>query len=403
MNAYSPHLDWIDRRQLHMERLVLEWSRINSGSTHLEGLARMCAALKRAFAVLDAHTEERKCDVMETVDDATGEVVARPLGKALHLVKRPDAPAKVFLGGHMDTVFGKDHPFQEPHRRDGRLHGPGVADLKGGLVVMLTALQALERSPYAAGIGWEVVVNPDEEIGSPGSAGLLEACARRNQVGLLFEPALVDGSLAGARKGSGNFTVVMRGRAAHAGRDFQAGRNAIAALAEYTQALFALNGRREGLTVNPGRVTGGGAVNMVPDLAVLHFNARVATLEDQQWMADELDRIDGEFLHRDGIRLQRHGGFSRPPKIIGAAEEKLFTAVAECGRMLDVPITWQTTGGCCDGNNLAAAGLPNVDTLGVRGGDIHSDHEYLLSDSLVERARLSALLLMRIAAGEVRF
>jgi glutamate carboxypeptidase len=402
MPDYSPYIDWIDGRRPQMVQWVEQWSGINSGSHHLEGLARMCAALQEAFAVLEARMDVCDCDPMTRID-AAGEVETLSLGKALHLVKRPDAAVQVFLGGHMDTVFAPDHPFQKPRRLDDRrLNGPGTADLKGGLAVMLTALQALERSPFATGIGWEVLINPDEEIGSPGSARLLDACARRNHVGLLYEPALADGTLAGARKGCGNFTVVMRGRASHAGRDFDRGRNAIVALAEYIEALYSLNGRRRGVTVNPGKVAGGQAVNIVPDLAILGFNARVEASQDRRWLEDALDELDRRFLDRDGITLQRHGRFSRPPKAISKANERLFAAVMDCGRMLGVPVAFQATGGCCDGNNMAAAGLPNVDTLGVRGGDLHSDKEYILLDSLAERAKLSALLLMRLAGGEVR-
>jgi len=395
-------MDWIDSRHAWMVERVQAWSRINSGSYHLEGLARMCRALQEDFSVLDADMELLDCDPIIQID-AAGEEETVVLGQALHLVKRPQAAVKVFLGGHMDTVFGKDHPFQTPRRLDqNRLNGPGVADLKGGLVVLLTALQAFERSPLASRLGWEVLINPDEEIGSPGSARLLEACARRNHLGLLYEPALADGTLAGARKGSGHFYVVVRGRAAHAGREFEQGRNAIVALADYTQALYALNGRRDGVTINPGRVEGGGALNMVPDLAILRFSVRIGTPADRQWLEARLDRLDRRFGRRDGIRIERRGAFGRPPKIISAANQRLFAVVTDCGRMLDIPIAWQATGGVCDGNNLAAAGLPNVDTMGVRGAAIHSEREYVILDSLTERAKLSALLLMRLAAGEVR-
>jgi glutamate carboxypeptidase len=402
MTSDRSAMDWIDSRQAWMAERVHAWSCINSGSYNLEGLARMCAALQVEFSVLDADMQLLDCDPITRIN-AAGNAQSVILGQALHLVKRPRAAVKVFLGGHMDTVFGKDHPFQTPRRLDShRLNGPGVADLKGGLVVMLTALQAFERTPLASRLGWEVLINPDEEIGSPGSARLLEACARRNHLGLLYEPALADGTLAGARKGSGQFSVVLRGRAAHAGREFEQGRNAIVALADYTRALYDLNGRRAGVTINPGRVEGGGALNMVPDLAILRFNVRIGTPADRQWLEARLDRLDHRFGRRDGIRIERRGAFGRPPKIISAANQRLFAAVADCGRMLDIPIAWQATGGVCDGNNLAAAGLPNVDTMGVRGAEIHSEREYVILDSLTERARLSALLLMRLAAGEVR-
>src|SRR5690606_18864272 len=121
------------------------------------------------------------------------------------------------------------------------------------------------------------LINPDEEIGSIGSAPLLVQGAKRNDFGLTYEPSLPDGTLAGARKGSGNFTTVVHGRAAHAGREPQMGRNAIALLAEYIQALFALNGAMPDITVNPGRIDGGGPVNVVPDLAQCAFNVRVGT------------------------------------------------------------------------------------------------------------------------------
>jgi glutamate carboxypeptidase len=395
-------MDWIDSRHAWMVERVQAWSRINSGSYHLEGLARMCTALQEDFAVLDADMELLDCDPIIQID-AAGEEETVVLGQALHLVKRPQAAVKVFLGGHMDTVFGKDHPFQTPRRLDAkpieRAGRGGSQRWAGGAA---DRLAGFERSPLASRLGWEVLINPDEEIGSPGSARLIEACARRNHLGLLYEPALADGTLAGARKGSGHFYVVVRGRAAHAGREFEQGRNAIVALADYTQALYALNGRRNGVTINPGRVEGGGALNMVPDLAILRFSVRIGTPADRQWLEARLDRLDRRFGRRDGIRIERRGAFGRPPKIISAANQRLFAVVTDCGRMLDIPIAWQATGGVCDGNNLAAAGLPNVDTMGVRGAAIHSEREYVILDSLTERAKLSALLLMRLAAGEVR-
>ncbi|MBT8339353.1 MAG: hydrolase [Desulfatitalea sp.] len=399
---YRSHLDWIDTRQTQMEHWTAQWAGICSGSRYSAGLARMAEALQAAFAPLQGKMTLRDCDPIPFVDEA-GEPCQWNTGRALHIVKRPEAVLRVFLGGHMDTVFDPQHAFQTVRRLDdGRtMNGPGVADLKGGLAVMLTALMALERSPFAGKIGWEVLINPDEEIGSLGSARLLAECGRRNQVGLLFEPALADGRLAAARKGSGNFTVVMRGLAAHAGREFHLGYNAIAALAEYTQALWALNGRRPDVTINPGRVSGGGALNIVPDLAILGFNARVADAAGQQWLAAALDALDQRFAAMEGICVARHGGFTRPPKPITAAQQRIMAAVADCGRTLNLPVAWHDTGGCCDGNNLAAVGLPNVDTLGVRGGGIHSDREFIVLASLAERAKLSALLLMRLAGGEV--
>ncbi|MGB1539637.1 MAG: hydrolase, partial [Rickettsiales bacterium] len=401
MQPYRPYLDWIASQQDAMLEMALAWSKINSGSFHLEGLARMLEAIEAAFLPLGCEAERLELAPMASVDEK-GHAISVPLGKALRFRKHPDAPIKVLFTGHMDTVFPKDHAFQEPVRMDDNtINGPGVTDMKGGIVVMLHALHALEQSPWAGEIGWEVLINSDEEIGSIGSALLLEEGAKRNDFGLTYEPGLPDGTLAGARKGSGNFTAVVRGRAAHAGRNPEEGRNAIAALSEFILAINALNGARDGLTVNPGSIEGGGPTNVVPDLAICRFNSRMHKPEDMQWMETQLQKIVSDINAKDGITLELHGGFTRPPKVLTPANQQLFDLVKACGTQLGLSLQEKPTGGCCDGNNLAAHGLPNVDTLGVRGGAIHSSDEFMIIDSLSERAQLSALLLLRLASKEV--
>jgi len=138
----------------------------------------------------------------------------------LKVAVRPDAPVQLVLTGHYDTVFPVDFHFQQPVRiDDDTINGPGTADMKAGLMVMLTALETLERSDNAANIGYSILMSPDEEIGSPGSSAILAELGKRSHVGMTYEPALADGSMAGARKGSGNFSLVIKGRAAHAGRE----------------------------------------------------------------------------------------------------------------------------------------------------------------------------------------
>lgn len=397
ISDFRPHLDWIDSQQQHMVFLTESWSKINSGSYHLDGLARMLKALEDNFMWLGGQIRRIDLPPLEVVS-CSGITEQIPVGRALAISVRPEAKTRIFLGGHMDTVFAKDHPFQVPrYLDDNTLNGPGVADLKGGLVVMLKALEALEHSPYANHIGYEIIINPDEEIGSQSSDFLFEPVAKQCALGLIYEPALADGTLAGARKGSGNFTCVVRGVSAHAGRDFDKGKNAIVSAAKLSLALDSLNGQREGVTINIGKAEGGGALNMVPDLAIVRFNVRVPDDEARLWVEKEIHRLCDQ--HPDEVLL--HGRFTRPPKPMADAGARLFDAVKETGAMLDLPVSWNATGGCCDGNNLWAYGLPNVDTLGVRGGKIHTDAEFVLLDSLAERAKLSALLLMRIATGEL--
>jgi glutamate carboxypeptidase len=246
-----------------------------------------------------------------------------------------------------------------------------------------------------------VLINPDEELGSPGSAHLFEALARQHDLGLLFEPALPDGSLVASRKGSGNFTVVMRGRSAHAGRDFHAGRNAVVALAEFVVQLHQFNVPGSAVTVNVGRFEGGGAVNVVPDRAICRVNVRVTAHSERDVFQAQLADLAREFATREGYKVELHEASKAPPKAADAATLRLLEHVAACGREIGLDLHWRDSGGTCDGNRLAAAGLTNVDSLGPRGGNLHSPDEFLLLDSLTERAKLSALLLMKLAAGEI--
>ncbi|MGH8461968.1 MAG: hydrolase [Stenotrophobium sp.] len=395
------HLDWIDTQIPAMRDELLRLSAINSGSFNAAGVNAVAQRLRALFASLGAACETLPVAACRSSSDDGG-VRERPLGHALRLRLRPDAPLRVFLGGHLDTVFGAEHPFQNARQTDAdTLHGPGVADLKGGLLVMWLALSALEQSPWRDKIGWEVLLNPDEEIGSQGSAPLLAEAARRNHFGLVYEPAFADGNLAGARKGSGNFDVIVHGRAAHAGREPQLGRNAIRACAEFIAAVDRLNGQRDGVTLNPGYVRGGGALNIVPDLCVFRFNVRTACADDEGWLHEQFDLLLTRLNAQDGFRAELRGGFTRPPKIFDARHQRLAGLVDDCGRRLGLSLQFKPTGGCCDGNNLAAAGLPNLDNLGVVGGEIHSDREFMKISSLAQRGKLSALLLMRMAGGEL--
>ncbi|GER08056.1 hypothetical protein GCM10007972_10050 [Iodidimonas muriae] len=399
MAPYQASLDWIDRQQKAMVRQVEAWSCVNSGSHNLPGLADMGAKVTEAFSALGGNFESIALPPSSHVTPS-GDLEPLPLGPVYRFQKRPDAKRRVLLTGHLDTVFAKDSPFQVPRWLDDTLlNGPGVADMKGGLIVMLHALLAVERSGLADDLGWEVLISSDEEIGSIGSAAILTERAPHAHIGLTYEPALADGTLAGARKGSGNFSIVVRGRAAHAGRAFHEGRNAVVALAEVIAALDGLNGQREGVTVNPAVISGGAAPNIVPDMAVLRVNARVKTHEDARWVEQALEEIRTRISSREGYDLMVHGGFNRPPKPISGANQALFDVVARCGDALGLKVAYQATGGCCEGNNLAAAGLPNVDTLGVRGGKIHSSDEFVLVDSFAERAKLSAVIMLGFAQG----
>ena len=377
---------------------VERWSAINSGSRNLVGLARMADELADAFSVLPGDARLLEADAAEAVQP-DGTVTPVAYGRHLHLSVRPDAPIRILLTGHMDTVFPQDHGFQHPRwTGPGILNGPGAADMKGGLAVMLAALRAIERSDAATRIGYEVVINSDEEVGSPSSATLLRHAAAGKGAAFTYEPAMPDGTLAGARAGSGNFSIIVAGRSAHAGRNPDEGRNALLAAADLALRLKAGSG--DGFSCNPAKIDGGGPNNVVPDHAVLRVNFRPRTPMDEAAARALIERTMADVARAHDVTLHLHGGFGRPPKILDENAERLFALVRQCGADLGLSVGWRDTGGVCDGNNIAACGVPVVDTMGVRGGNIHSDAEFLLTDSLPERARLSALAIWRIAHGQ---
>jgi glutamate carboxypeptidase len=371
------------------------WAAINSGTRNLAGLKTMAATLADAFSVLPGELALIEPTPATSVAP-DGNVSALDHGRHLVVRVRPDAAVRMLFTGHMDTVYPVDHPFQDQAFLDpNTLNGPGVADMKGGLALLLAALKAVESSPLASRIGYDVMINSDEETGSFSSSALIAELARGKVAALTYEPALADGTLAGARGGTGNFSLVVHGRSAHAGRNPDDGRNAIVAASDLAVRLFAA--KEDGLAVNPARIEGGGPNNVVPDLAILRINFRPSSSEAIARAQAAIDDAVADVAAARDVRIEAHGSFNRPPKPIDDGAARLFELVKQVGAGLGLAIGWKATGGVCDGNNIAAAGVPVVDTMGARGGAIHSADEFLLVDSLAERAALSALTIMRIA------
>ncbi|QDH73813.1 hydrolase [Brevundimonas sp. M20] len=393
-------LDHVAAREAVIIGRAVEWANVNSGSRHAAGLSAVLALLETTARALPATVERIPTQGSTTVAD-DGSVREEAHADALKITCRPDAPLQVVLTGHYDTVFPETSDFQTVvTRADGALNGPGIADMKGGISVLLAALEAFETHPDRERVGWTVLLSPDEEIGSPASAPLLAELGARGHVGMTYEPALSDGTLAGERKGSGNYHLIVTGKAAHAGRAFHEGANAVAGAAIIAARLHALNGQRDGVTVNVAKISGGGPLNVVADNAVVRFNVRVPDAQSSAWISETVRQIAAEPPF-PGLTLDLHGGMTRAPKPMDASQTALFEAVKEAGALLGQTIAWKPSGGVCEGNNLHAAGLPNIDTLGVLGGDIHSDQEFAWPASFVERAQLSALILCKIASGEI--
>ncbi|MFB6347807.1 MAG: M20/M25/M40 family metallo-hydrolase, partial [bacterium] len=286
MSAYSSSLDWIDSQQMTMISRLKAWCEINTGSYNVNGLNKQCNQLMDTFNSLNMDVERKSLPPHQYMNDE-GRIIEKEIGDLLLVSRRTESDRTVFLGGHMDTVFPADSSFQ--HVRwdgDDTLVGPGVTDDKGGLVVLLTAIECFENSPLSDSIGWEIFINPDEELGSPSSGERLKKRAKQHDFGLIFEPPLPDGRMVTERKGSGDFSVLIEGKSAHAGRNPDKGRDAVYQLANLIVELNELDEENEGLICNVGRINGGGPVNIVPDHALAHMNVRATTVSDQELFLD---------------------------------------------------------------------------------------------------------------------
>lgn len=378
---------------------VQDWAAINTGTANIAGLAKMAGVLADAFSTLPGEIELVEPAAVTAIS-AEGHEFEKPHGRHMVLRVRPAAERRFVLTGHMDTVFPADHPFQDTVWLDDEtINGPGTADMKGGLNVILHSLTTFEGIEGAQRVGYDVMINSDEETGSLASRALIEELARGKYAALTYEPsALPDGTLAHARGGTGNYSITFTGKSAHAGRNPQDGRNAIVAASDLVLRIKALEA--EDITVNPAKIEGGSANNVVPDLAVLRFNIRPKSTDAMSRFEAELEALITQVAAQHDVGVHRHGGVTRPPKPVDAKAQRLFDLVKACGAELGQQIGWKSTGGVCDGNNIAATGVPVVDTLGVRGGAIHSPDEFMIVPSLRERAALSALVLAKLSTGD---
>lgn len=394
MTPLKSYLDDIQNDKPNMLTRLEAWVNINSGSENLKGLNDMLYVIKKDFTLLDGDMEQLDLPQRKTINHL-GKIIDVPSGQALRIQKHREAKYKIFLGGHIDTVYPVNSPFQKVEKMSPqKWRGPGITDMKGGILIMLKALEVLEKSPYAGKVGWEVLINPDEEIGSSSSEHLFQEAAKRNHLGLIFEPSFADGSLVSARKGTLNYAVIAHGKAAHAGRDFYEGRNAITALAKWVVSTEKLNDKERGITVNVGQIEGGQALNIVPDLAICRINLRMDTAEDFDEVKTKLHAIN---TASEGVQFSLHKISERGPKPFGPKEQIIFEELKQTAKELDIALDWRPSGGVCDGNILAAAGLPTIDTLGVVGGNLHTEEEYVLVDSIIERAQLTTAFLLKLA------
>jgi len=319
-----------------------------------------------------------------------GEIGRDPLpghGPLLRL-RRPGSEHRVLLVGHSDTVWPVGSWPELWRRSDGRVFGPGVYDMKGGLLFIVELLRWLDATG-ADHPTLEIVINPDEEIGSVASGGLIRDAAARNDLVLVLEPSTSDGIVKLARKGSGEFQLTIHGRSAHQGVEPELGVNAAVEAAHQIMGLLALQDLDAGTTVGPNVLRAGSASNVVPDRAELRIDVRA-------WTADEQHRLDrGIAALRpvlEGSRLELSGGWNRPPMEVSPASLAVFEQARTIGARLGIDLEWVRWGGSSDANLTAAVGTPTVDGLGPVGEGSHQRTESIEVEALPARMALFAEL-----------
>ena len=387
----------LQARQQEMVAQLERWVALNTGTFNRPGLEAFAQLLVAPLLELGFEVELHS----EWLDayPGRGRVEVGPLIVARRPGPGP-ASQRFLVLGHYDTVFEPDSPFQT-YRLDRddplRAIGPGVSDMKGGLVVLFFALRALAESGDLDRAQWTVLLNADEEIGSLSTRLRIEAEARKATLGFVFESARPGGEMVRSRRGLGQFYLTVDGVASHAGGAHSKGRSAILALARKVVEIEALTNYDAGITLNTGTFDGGTKRNIVPEFA----EAWIDLCYDDSTQGDEirerLEQIAAQ-PHVEGTHGALWGTLHRPPKRGDRRHSRAARAARggrACARLRAPPPIH--AGGGTDGSLTGALGLPTLDSMGVRGGAAHTDREFVVLDSLSERAALGAILMRRLA------
>lgn len=399
LNAAEQALvDWLPPREQDMVDLLEQLTVTNSGSMNKAGVGEIAAFFSAELRQLGFGVTTLPGERIE-MPSCPGSDYSIDVADHL-LATKPGNGTRLLLMGHMDTVFPPFAPFQD-FRRDGdTVYGPGVADMKGGLVVMLYALKALDEAGELEDMAITVLLNSDEEIGSLSSRKFLEQQAREHDYGLVYESTGTD-TLVRERKGLGQARFVVNGVASHAGGAHEQGRSAIKELAYKIVEIENMTDYETGLTVNVGVVSGGEARNTIAPCAEAFVDLRYPTPEQGELARQQFESIfsqvysypvdSGELSTDSWVNLHR------PPKIATAESDYLLEKTRSIGRLLGQELGVTDSGGGTDGSLTQAVGLPTLDSLGIAGTGAHSNREQARLSSLVERAQLSAVLIRRLS------
>ena len=298
-------------------------------------------------------------------------------------------PPSILILCHMDTVFPLGTIDKTPYRAEGeKIFGPGALDMKAGIVIALAAVESARRSGVNRSV--TLLCTSDEEIGSHTSRALIESLAKESALVLVMEGALLDGSLKTWRKGTGGFKVTVHGRAAHAGGDHQAGRNAIEEMSHQVIAIQKLTDYEKQTTLNVGVIKGGTVTNVVPEECVAHVDVRVMQPGEWERLENEMQNLKPVL---DGARVEVVGALNRPPMPFDDRMKATFEKAKSIAARIGVELKAGGTGGASDGNFVAPLGIPLLDGMGAVGEGYHSEREFIFADSLEQKAKLVAELI----------
>jgi len=302
---------------------------------------------------------------------------------------------QVLALGHSDTVWPmgtlKTMPFREA---EGRLWGPGVLDMKAGIAFLIFAARALRELEIPVENRLLLQLNPDEEVGSEASRDLTERNASQSKAVLVLEPGTgMTGKLKTARKGVGDFTVTVKGKASHAGVDFAAGASAVVELARQIDRIASFTQESRGITVNPGVIAGGTRTNVVAAEARTEVDIRVLKLKDAPMLEKKFRSL---VPYDKRCTIEVSGGLNRPPMERSAGIVKLFRLAQKLGGEIGVKLEESLTGGGSDGNFTAAIGIPTLDGLGAVGEGAHAANESILVERMADRTALVGKLVAAV-------
>lgn len=311
---------------------------------------------------------------------------------------RGKGKVRILMVGHLDTVYPVGTvATRKMHFENDHILGPGVCDMKAGLLTGLYAIRALQQVKFDDFSQVDFFLNTDEEVGSPASRPLYLPIATKADVALVLESARMNGDIVSARKGGGEYHIQVHGRQAHAGVEIEKGANAILELSHCIQEISGLNGLQPGTTVNVGLVGGGVRTNVVPDDAWADFDVRFVTRADGLALDQTIRQIAGR-THVSGTHTKISGGIEKNPMEKTAASAYLVDLIQGVAKQLGLSFKDVQTGGTSDGNYISEAGIPTLDGLGPVGGLDHSPDEYIDAESIVSRTALLAGSIVELAA-----